>query len=420
MKQIEFDFTKNVNSINNLHKKSTVATYEEERNIQETNLLKPQLIGIQPNGFYNTLCEKKETSDAVINNIQDGTLRGKISQDIIKNAYFKDGIKASLFDQNIDLQRLRLQLEMNFNLGRNSAVWADFANGLYKGLSTGFSFEGIDYLYTSNGYPNVAKVLLTLSQLKKCTFGGLVNIDGNFLYGTRDILKHYSYKDLVTIIAGALSGKGGEPILSSYNKRTNYLYTDKPIIVKSFNNGLFEIWVDLKYCPMRIDKKTGKLIADDRYILQPTGLYSLCLIGANLLRKQCNAEKIPTATKIYQLLQAVVASDQQQSFLHIKSITRQGRENIRLERDAITNMCNTYRMVNGKKYINYKETIDFINQSAKAYMLALQKTGIYQRLYDDESNADPLIIDTEHSAEFPQENPKSIYIKINHIKNITL
>lgn len=406
-----------MSNINNVHEKGLIETYETEKNTAENNKRSSPLVGLQPSEFYAPLCERKETSDAICTAIKNDNLQSYIDKNAIEYAYLKDGAQSALLSDNDGLQKLREILIANFFLSRQSAVWADFLAGLNREITTGNTFEQTECLFNEDGALKFITCKMTLSQLKKCAFGKLVDIDGDFLYGTSKLLKRESYKEFISIIDGTLSKTTSEPTLRLCNKTNNFLYIDRPIIIKGYNNGLFDIMVDCKYLAMQLDKKTGKITADSRFIVAPAGLYSLCLVGANEFKKRFGEGRI-TATKMYTLIQAVTAGVQQQSFLNIKRVTQQGRENIRLDKDAIVEICGTYSMRRGKKYVDYKKTIDFISKVARAYLLGLKKAGILQELLDSPTGLNALMIDTEHSAEFPKDCPNSVYIKIIHINDI--
>lgn len=197
----------------------------------------------------------------------------------------------------------------------------DLCGGLMKQLSQGVQFEGV--LPQSITMPNGEKIItswlvtMTWQQVKKCTFGGLVDKYGNYLYGTGEILKRTTEKELIKF----LNQKDGLPLLQYFFKSQDGFIAHgeyAPIRIYDKNSYTVTFELDRRYFPFDFtDKGTPCGIAKNaRFMIDIAGVSSVLEIG-HYHKAQAGIENLPSTLVANRFYLSLMGAFQFQSLLGI-------------------------------------------------------------------------------------------------------
>lgn len=304
-----------------------------------------QYTSILPKTAAHTLRGMSINSDEVRKNLNGVVVKAKSADQI--EAYLKDGTKA-IYVLKDETQKLdAINALEKWKLTNYQAAINDLAAGLIKQISNGAAFEGIrpqfvEYTDIDGNGNSVQRkliiswlVTMTWAQIKKCTFGGLVDDYGNYRYGTAEILRRTTEKELIAF----LDQTSPLPVLQYYRKNEQGLLLCgeyAPIKILDKNQYVVTLELDRRYFPFDFtDKGEPTGIQHSRYIISPAGIGSIIRIGhAHLAGKGVRGLPSPLTANRY--FQTLTGAFQFQSLLGIKiqnSFT--DKENVAVRRNGI-------------------------------------------------------------------------------------
>lgn len=198
----------------------------------------------------------------------------------------------------------------------------DLCGGLTKQLSLGVQFEGIkpQWIVSPYGEKIITSWLVTMTwkQVLKCAFGGLVDKFGNYKYGTSDILKHTTEKELINFI----NQKIPPAILQYFFKSKDGLVSHgeyAPIRIYDKNNHTVTFELDRRYFPFDFtDNGEPCGIANGaRYMIDIAGVSSVLEIGHFHIAHK-GIENLPSTLVANRFYLTLMGAFQFQSLLGIR------------------------------------------------------------------------------------------------------
>lgn len=197
----------------------------------------------------------------------------------------------------------------------------DLCGGLTKQISMGVQFEGIEpqYIKNYNGEQIITAWLVTMTwqQVKKCTFGGLVDKYGNYKYGTGDILKYTTEKELIKFI----NQKDGLPLLQYFFKSQDGFVAHgeyAPIRILDKNDYTVTFELDRRYFPFDFTDKGEPcgITKNARFMIDIAGVSSILEIG-HYHMAHAGTNNLPSTIVANRFYQSLMGAFQFQSLLGI-------------------------------------------------------------------------------------------------------
>lgn len=296
--------------------------------------------------------------------------------------YMKSGSDVLETIEDTELKNRLAATLQKWNLSPATRVIMDLAGGLTKELSQGEQFLGIKPVFVENneGKKIIYKWIVAMSypQIAKCTFGGLVDNNGLFKYGYRDILKHTTVKNLNDFFTRKIV----EPSLLCFDNDRNIISSYTPIHLADTNKERAILELDRRYFPLSFDAEGKPINMEQRFLTNIAGLSSIIEIGHYELNKKYPNEVIPNTTVATRFYQTLAAANQFQSILgiHYKNVFMD-KENIRVKKDSV------FQLIDGEyKDLCLKTEFEkqkFIEQK-RTEGLALFETATAQEFFPQE------------------------------------
>lgn len=197
----------------------------------------------------------------------------------------------------------------------------DLCGGLTKQLSKGVQFEGVkpQFIENKDGEKIITSwlVKMTWRQVKKCVFGGLVDNWGNYRFGTSDILKHTTEKELINFIIQ----KTPPALLQYFFKTQDGFFTHgeyAPIRIYNKDDTTVIFELDRRYFPFDFTDKGEPcgIAKNARYMIDIAGVSSILEIG-HFHKAHAGVKNLPSTLVANRFYQTLMGAFQFQSLLGI-------------------------------------------------------------------------------------------------------
>lgn len=307
---------------------------EQRKQINKTNLQSKK----QNDLFYNTPVTQSETTPRILTDIRPinqfsnflpkttaRILNGiRIEAKDIKTAeyYLQHGsnIKDIITNETQKLDAINA-LE-KWKLSNYKMAINDLCGGLTRLISNGVQFEGIkpQFIEMPRGEKIITSWLVTMtwSQVKKSTFGGLVDKNGNYKYGTNDILRYTTEKELINFI----NQKTPPAILQYFFKTQDGFFSHgeyAPIRIYDKHDYTVTFELDRRYFPFDFtDRGEPCGIAENaRFMIDIAGVSSILEIG-HYHKAHAGIKNLPSTIVANRFYQSLMGAFQFQSLLGIR------------------------------------------------------------------------------------------------------
>lgn len=344
-----------------------------------------------------------------------------------------------------------------WKLSKYRSVIGDFCYGLMKLISTGNYFDGLEPQFIErNGQRIITSWLVRMNwqQIKKATFGGLVDKDGNYLRGTSEILKHTTEKDLINFITQTIP----PALLQYFSKTPNGFYSIgeyAPIRIVDRNGEHIILELDRRYFPFDFNDRgePDGISKNCRYLLSIAGFSSVLEIG-HYQQTRKGLKDLPNTISAYRFLQTVGSAFQFQSLLGVSlKNTYTDKENVAVRKNGIYTMLGadskekqitqieaqknwTENRISAEISINKKDSVLtdlFQRETEKRNFKEIQRkvkligdmlveglkfTGIDKELKNSPFAKDILIPSNKTGMQFVEQYKNLLLVKVEPIKNI--
>lgn len=307
---------------------------EQRKQINKTNLQSKK----QNDLFYNAPATQSETTPRILTDIRPinqfsnflpkttaRILNGiRIEAKDIKTAeyYLQHGsnIKDIITNETQKLDAINA-LE-KWKLSNYKMAINDLCGGLTRLISNGVQFEGIkpQFIEIPRGEKIITSWLVTMTwpQVKKSTFGGLVDKNGNYKYGTNDILRYTTEKELINFI----NQKTPPAILQYFFKTQDGFFSHgeyAPIRIYDKHDYTVTFELDRRYFPFDFtDRGEPCGIAENaRFMIDIAGVSSILEIG-HYHKAHAGIKNLPSTIVANRFYQSLMGAFQFQSLLGIR------------------------------------------------------------------------------------------------------
>jgi hypothetical protein len=328
--------------------------------------------------------------------------------------YKRDGI-SEVLTTDAELAQIAKTLAM-----QNYCLEDNFISDLHCGLYTMLTQNPagfIDYkpTYWPNGSLKSVVIYTTLKTVYKAAFGPLVKTNGIAISGASKIIEE-AKKNLMLILTGKKPMPRARVSCQTRDKETGKykraLIEGEPLHIFRFTenyNNIIAIELDGDYAPLKV--KNNKIIAKDGFIHSVAGLTVFLQYGKKITPSaQNHGLQAKNAKKIITAIQTAYEIGQ---ILGIKiEKTANGRLNLALQSSFIQDVVPEAMWSNGR--IDYKKASNMIAMAGQYYRNAITETGILQQISEPKSKV--FIPATDKAAEFPEEFPNTVYLKVERLR----
>jgi hypothetical protein len=292
----------------------------------------------------------------------------------------------------------------------NNAYISDIGAGLYsmvttqgKGLYEWYELSSKS-MKTGKISKTGARIICSLSTLRKAMFGPLVDRNGRAIAGTGDIVGD-AWEKIVPILDGKVPMPRAYASINLPNDDTEIVIEGEPIHVYRKLSGARDAFIiDLDYLFFPALEGNRGVKVKTQYLHQVAGLTSFLQLGSKI---HSNGKQsgigVMTARKI--ILVAQAACELEYFAPGIVKETKAGRINISIRRKAIGDLYPS--AVDNQGNPRFKVFSDAVALAGQYFIHAMDETGIM----DDLIKGKVIIPATNRGAEFPKEYPQIVYIK---------
>jgi len=311
-------------------------------------------------------------------------------------------------------QWLAAQIYGMFKYSAANMLYHDLGYGLYTALTdqTGQTvFYDMEPVYNGNGTRIATRVVLSLSGAYKLALGAAVNKKGYAIRGAGNVVDRQKGQ-LKSILYANVPAPFALMTINKTDPRTgvknNIAMKAHPIVILASTKDAFVIQIEHSFFPIK--EVNGKIVASEKYLHTPAGLYTLCSLGSYLLKNKfpelaVKDSAIPKGKAITMLMLALQGAHEMRTLVP-EICTSQGKYILRGQSLFKQIYPSVFR---GDGTIEYRKAIDFIRNAGIAQLLAIRHTGIAERL-----NENVLIPATSGSSFFlPTGKGQPVQIKLS-------
>jgi len=301
---------------------------------------------------------------------------------------FAEGANSLL--ETVDDQWKAAQILATFRYGADHMPYYDLAGGMYSALTdpTGNTvFHDMDTLASVHtGRIVSTRVIVTLDGLYKLALGATVNKNGRAERGAGYIVNEQK-KRLKAVFYGDEPEPFAIASINVTNPKTGKIEKTaihaRPLTVQAFRKDAFIISIEHSFFPVEMNK-AGKLIATDKYLHFPAGLYTICALGSWLLKNICpekiKGNVVPNAYSIYQLMLALQGAQEMRTLVpEIHRVQSDDRSEFLLRRNLFKWIYP--RVFRGDGSIEWQAASDYVADAGRAYLLAIDHLKINSQLH---------------------------------------